>query len=277
MLIAAPQYRETLGEVGLRDDVAVREHFAQQPTFSEEPSVRIHVGTLGPDRPGAVRTFYKEYRFAKPSWRFWGRASKARREFRNLQTIIRLGVTCAEPVACGERRDVLGRLRLAFIVTRAVPDAPPMDQFLPTHCDDAGNPAHARLRRQIIDQLAEQVACIHRGGFAHNDLHWRNVLVRLEDDGQPRLVWIDCPRGGRFGLRWLGQRKMIKDLATLDRTAVTCCTLRERLRFARQYHRAAGVGMPLRDWVAAVEAYRLGRWRDAEAPITPDHPARARR
>lgn len=269
MLIVHPRYRDTLGDAGLSSGAAVRQHFAGQPLFSEEPGVRIHVGTLGPEKPGAVRVFYKEYRFAKPSWRFWGRASKARREFRNLDRIIKLGVTCADPIACGERRDVVGRLRSAFIITKAVPDAPPLDQFLPAHCADPANPAHARLRRAMIDQLAAQTARIHRGGFAHNDLHWRNVLVQLDDTGEPRLVWIDCPRGGRFYVSTLAHRKMIKDLATLDRTAVTCCTRRERLRFACRYHRAAKIGLPVRQWVEAVQTYRLRRWREAEAPITP--------
>lgn len=261
MLLVHPRYRATFEKSALHHYDDVRRHFLNQPAFSEELIVKIQTGTIGKSKAGAIQTFFKEYRFSKPTLRFWIRASKARREFENSQTIMRLGVPCAEPVACGELRDGIGRLRSAFIITQAVSEAPPMDQFVLKRCGDPHNPAHARLRRAVLEQLANQVALIHRGGFTHNDLHWRNVLVQLTSSAQPKLVWIDCPRGRRHFLPQFAGRKMIKDLATLDRNAATHCTQNERIRFAIRYTRAMGSRMPIRELLAAVERYRTKRWR----------------
>lgn len=227
----------------------------------------IHVAPLG---DGGPSVFYKEYRFARPSWRFFGRPSKARREYHNLRWLAGRGVPCAEAIACGEQRDALGRLVAAFVITAAVADALPLDRFVAERCDGWTLPAHAPLRRAMLDQLAGQVAIMHQAGFAHNDLHWRNVLASTNADGLPRLRWIDCPRGGRV---WpgLARRKRRKDLATLDRTAASLCSLRERLRFVCRYRRALGRGEPARLLAARVDGYRKRRWRDADMQHAPPH------
>ena len=261
MLLVHPKHRAPFESSALRCYDDVRRLYSKRPVFTEERVVKIQTGTIGQSGAGGIQTFYKEYRFPRPTLRFWIRASKARREFENSLTILHLGVPCAEPVACGELRDGIGRLRSAFIITEAVSGAPPMDQFVPERCGDPHNPAHARLRRAVLEQLADQVALIHRGGFTHNDLHWRNVLVQFTASAQPKLVWIDCPRGRKHVLPQLAGRKMIKDLATLDRDAARYCTRFERLRFAIRYTRSMGNRVPIRTMSAAVERYRLKRWR----------------
>src|SRR5690554_8206835 len=73
---------------------------------------------------------------------------------------------------------------------------------------------------------------MHRHGFAHNDLKWRNVLVEQGPGADIHL--IDCP-GGTF---WWGpflQRRIIKDLACLDKVAKYQLSRTQRLRFYLYY------------------------------------------
>src|SRR5262245_1871238 len=71
-----------------------------------------------PNEPD-VELVYKEY-LRDDGWRFVGRASKARREFENAIRLAELGLPAVEPIAWGEERDRLGRLRRAFVITRNI-------------------------------------------------------------------------------------------------------------------------------------------------------------
>src|SRR5262245_5932145 len=86
-------------------------------------SVLVKEQSLKPPGQPELAVFYKRYEHGSGSWRFFGRASKAKREFENYAVFARLDVPCAQRLACGEQRDALGRLRRAFIITRAIPGA----------------------------------------------------------------------------------------------------------------------------------------------------------
>ena len=77
-----------------------------------------------------MEVYFKQYQFARPGLSFVGRRSKARCEFENYAVLARLQVPAAEAVATGELRDGWGRLRKAFIVTRAVPASSTLVEFL---------------------------------------------------------------------------------------------------------------------------------------------------
>src|SRR5258705_11339652 len=111
----APPFREGCGRLGLRRT----EHFARFFGM-EEPihlkDVRLTRGTMDlGDR--TVQVWYKQYDYPPTSWRYSLRLSKARREFQSYHAMQKLAVQSAAPVACGEQRHRLGRLRCAFIVT----------------------------------------------------------------------------------------------------------------------------------------------------------------
>jgi tRNA A-37 threonylcarbamoyl transferase component Bud32 len=103
---------------------------------------------------------------------------------------------------------------------------------------------------------------LHDGGFFHNDLYWRNILVTGDSTGNPQLFWIDCPRG-RYA-RFRRAQKRLKDLACLDRAASLFCTRAERLDFVREYLGKAALDDETRELAAAADLYRRRRWQDRE-------------
>jgi tRNA A-37 threonylcarbamoyl transferase component Bud32 len=228
--------------------------------------VRIMQHELAIENHAPLPVFIKVYDYARPTWRFLGRASKARREYDSYLVFRQLGIRCAQPVACGEVRDAIGRLQRAFIITVAVPDARMLHEYLRDRCPDRSTPDSVQNRKAITQQLAEMLARVHDAGFFHNDLHWRNVLVN-EDAGGLRpvpVVWlIDCPRGSHCRFPILRERRQLKDLATLDRGADGVCTLRERVRFVREYLRCAQRPGRAAALMRDVQAYRSRRknWR----------------
>ena len=190
-------------------------------------------------RPG----FYlKRYRYS--SWRkrirtmfrgtFFGK-HRGQAEFTALRTMRALGIAVTPPIAHGARR--IGHFVSAcFLITEEVPNA----RNLTTFARDvaAGRQHLSRSQRQaMIDGLAQQVARMHAAGFSHGQLFWRNILVRLGDDGSPEFFLLDAqpiPRWRRLGAAAAWWRR---ELANLTVSALPFTTRAERLRFLRRYLR----------------------------------------
>jgi hypothetical protein len=185
-------------------------------------SVELRQGKIGD-----VPVFYKQYDHPPASWRYLGRKSKARREFLNYQIMQRLGVRCATPAACGERRDRLGRLERAFIITVSIPDAQPLAEFVKL------NQPGREARQIIVRELADTTRRAHDGRFIHRDLWVRNVLVNWQAPDKPAVWWIDSPKGAIWKL--LTPFGKVLDLASLNKGAPAFTTRTERLRFLREY------------------------------------------
>jgi tRNA A-37 threonylcarbamoyl transferase component Bud32 len=187
--------------------------------------------TLCAGQIGDVSVFYKQYDNDPKAFRYVLRWSRARREFESYRAMQRLGVRCATPVACGEARDMLHRLRRSFCITVAIPDARPLPEFVSAHC--GWRDGSRGYRSAIISQLAQMTRTAHQGGFVHLDLWVRNVLVNWESPGRPALWWIDSPRGRvTRAFAWLG---ITMDLAALDKGGAAMFSRAERLRFMLQY------------------------------------------
>lgn len=209
-----------------------------------------------------TRVYVKRYGHRRPTWRFFGRRSKARREFENYAAFERIGLNAAQRVLCAEQRDALGRLVQAVIVTVAIDGARPLLAHVEAACPDAADPVHARARRDLSLQLGAMLRATHDAGFRHHDLHWRNILV-AERAGRPTVFWIDCPRGQQAPRLLPDRPFVLKDLATLDRVGHKACTLRERVRFLRMYlgdDAPPGAGAALAREVGRFSASRR-QWR----------------
>lgn len=259
MLQVDPRYAAAFERLGLDSCAAVAQHFA---TVLPWPRGRVAVApaSLAPSGGEPVSVFYKLYEYARPAWRFWGRWSKARCEFRNYGIFESLGIPCATRVACGEERDGWGRLRRAFIITRAVPGAVTLAEFIQRHCPSRGDPASRRLRAGLAAQLAEMTRRIHDAGFFHRDLVSRNILVTWTPPETPRLWWIDCPRG-RFVRRPLARRPhRLKDLVLLDKTGRELCARGERLAFLKEYLQRPRLDAGTRRFIGDLFAYWRRRW-----------------
>ncbi|HNQ87947.1 MAG TPA: lipopolysaccharide kinase InaA family protein [Verrucomicrobiota bacterium] len=252
-----------------RSGKAVLDHFTRghPPPWPRMLIVPPDPGPGGGDGP---RFFFKLYNHPEwdwrpwhkySRWRYWWRESKASREFRNYGNLERLGIPCAQRVAWGERRDLLGRLRWAFILTEAIPEVVTLPEFFQIQArhPDAGLRRSRRIR--VIRQLADMTRRIHAAGFFHNDLYGRNVLVRLlPAGGDPEVYWIDCPKGGYNARESRHRRLRIKDLASLDLTAMAVATRPERLRFLLEYCGERRLTPSVRHLILDVVRYRQSRW-----------------
>jgi tRNA A-37 threonylcarbamoyl transferase component Bud32 len=256
-LIVDPAFQQRFRESNLDSTGAVLRHFCAETAGRKRTAVTS--STIRFADGSSEQVFLKQYVFPSPAWSFVGRRSKARREFENYGVFRSLNIPCPLAIACGELRDGLGRLRRAFILTRAVPDARNLIEFVQARCPNRGNAAARQLRRGIIARLAPMVARIHVEGFFHNDLVWRNVLVVAGTGGTPELWWIDCPRG-RFARLGRG-RLRVKDLALLDRAAAELCSRGERLAFVKAYLGKTGLDPQTKEFARSVLAYKRRRWR----------------
>jgi hypothetical protein len=247
-LIVNPKHAELFARQGWNGFPALFTHFF--PGYVRRRKMLVKRITI-PTSEGEIDAFFKLYHHEGSGWSFWGRPSKARREFENYAVFERLGLPAAERIACGEERAASGRLQRAFIITRAVPQALEFDEFFRAAPD-------AAQRRQVLTDLADIVRRLHAARFYYYDLVWRNILVSLVVPGQPRPYLIDCPRGGfaRLGR----ERKRLRDLASLDKTASQLCSRPERLRFLLQYLGKSRLDEEARRMVHACLAYRRKRW-----------------
>ena len=213
----------------------------------------------GQGAPGEV--FVKLYHYQQPSWKFVGRQSKARREFHNYHLFAKLGIPHPQPVAYGERRDAIGRLKAAFIITQAVPCAITLAEHFASPRLQRVEASARRQRRHLLGHLARQLRHLHARGFFHYDLVWRNLLVRKSDPDKPAIFWIDCPRGSFIRLRPLRERRRLRDLGAFDKSAARQCSRGERLHFFKVYLRAgARLDGAEKRAIRKVLAYRRRRW-----------------
>jgi hypothetical protein len=208
----------------------------------------------------SVLLFFKQYNFPTPSWKFWGRSSKAKREYENYAVFDRLGIASAERVACGEQRDGLGRLKRAFIITRGISNTSTLVDFLANQPSNGAAMEAKRKRKAIIEQLAGMMRRIHDAEFFHHDLFWRNILVQTNPGEAIKVWWIDCPRGKFTHSKRLQYRHLLRDIAALDLSAETCLTPRDRIAFLKLYLGQQRLDAGAKKLIADALAYRKKHW-----------------
>jgi len=246
-LLVHPKYQPAFAALGWKNFASIVAHFLPESTRRGKVTVKpASISTSS----GDVTVFFKLYEHGG-AWNFWLRASKARREFESYEIFARLSAPSAEPMACGEERDALGRVRRAFIITRAVPGACTLIDFF------RAQPSRGE-RDLVLRELAGIVRRLHNENFFYHDLVWRNILVSRHGTGAPKIFLIDCPRGGfaRFG----SKRKQLRDLASLDKSASQFCTRSERLRFLQLYFGEQILSDKVRTLARACLDYRRTRW-----------------
>ncbi|PYI87066.1 MAG: hypothetical protein DME26_07320 [Verrucomicrobia bacterium] len=161
---------------------------------------------------------------------FFGR-SKARREFDNLAKLRAWGLDAPSPAAYGEERHARWLVR-SFLISEGVSEPLPLDVFIRDVLPGQPEPERHRLRRELIDRLADYTRRLHERGFVHHDYFWRNIL--LTGLSFEHFWLIDAHKGRRW-VSWAQQRSRAKDLATLDAPAPRFFRRPERLRFFLRY------------------------------------------
>jgi glycosyltransferase involved in cell wall biosynthesis len=175
----------------------------------------------------------------------WFRGSRARREQRSAERLIRCGF-CAPTVAAVGKKGAE-----CFIVTRAI-DGRPLAEALKS----AGS---AAARRFLITQAGIEIRRLHKNGFCHGDLRWGNIFVR--QDGS--FAYLDNERTVKYPALLPFQK--LKNLDQLNISAITAgLSTADRVRFFKAYRDTRStLNACERRFLGRVE--RRSRWRLKEA------------
>lgn len=173
-----------------------------------------------------VRYYVKRYTGAGKGLRRYVGRPRVKAEWQNLKLFQRWGIPTAPIVAYGHEREH-GSYRRGALITRELEQTEDLAQLAATQ---DGRLKDGRWVDDVGLQLANATRTMHAHRFAHNDLKWRNLLV----DPQRNLFLIDCPTGAFWWGPFL-QRRIVKDLACLDKVAKYQLTQTQRLRFYLQY------------------------------------------
>lgn len=237
------------------EDIAARETFSSLDRVFElngllvSPGEWCHVIKLCIDG----RNYYvKRYTSSRKHLRKFFGPSRANNEHRNLTFFADLGIPVPLTVAYGGQR-ILGLFRRAALITEEVPSAIDLRILARTRPDLIGN---RTWLWHLLRKLAEYVSRIHRTGFTHGDLKWRNILVT--PDEIPRVYFIDCPNGTRR-LRSVRRHFVIRDLANLDELAPQYISRSTRLRWYLWYRGRTKLTQEVKNIIYDVVSYQFSK------------------
>lgn len=222
--------------------------------------------TIGERREfGQERVYLKGAPLAiRPGWRHALRQCVLRlppprlAEYLNLSWMTERHFQCPLPLAGGALFRG-GRLRYQFLITREVPNAVGMREFL----------SGSNLGRGVVlEEFARELARLHALRFVHRDLYPRNLLVIPQVTGR-RVVFLDAWRGGER----LQSRGTEFDLGCFFLSAVALLDDTEQAEFLETYadEREAQARPVRAGWLDAVRRARDAEWRKLER-----HPHRRR-
>ncbi|HWE40834.1 MAG TPA: lipopolysaccharide kinase InaA family protein [Isosphaeraceae bacterium] len=173
--------------------------------------------------------------------RQWVRRGKGRNEAKRAVRLAALGIPTITPIALGERRKRKFLLE-NYLVTPAIPETVPLDEFVQRRLDELPEPRRGRVARALAEALGVLTARLHRHNVVHEDFHPGNLLVRLDDDDRPALAMIDLDAlRVRRKLDWPEAQA---NLALLNHYFWTRSSRSVRRRFLVAYLRARGEGPP---------------------------------
>jgi tRNA A-37 threonylcarbamoyl transferase component Bud32 len=198
------------------------------------------------------RFYVKRYHRTKGLRSMLGKA-RIRMEARNQLWFNQLGLPAAQVVAHGEDR-FLGKTLRGALVTAALDGTRDL-AWMAKHQPELFR--NRPWREEVFRQLATITRTLHRERFCHNDLKWRNLLV-TQEASKPRIYLIDCPVGQRWPV-FLLRRRVIKDLACLDKVGKHALSRTQRLRFLKSYWQVERLSPRQKTLTTAILDYFKGR------------------
>jgi tRNA A-37 threonylcarbamoyl transferase component Bud32 len=177
------------------------------------------------------KTYFVKRYFRSKGLASWFGFSRLRVEARNQHRFKEMQIPAACVVAYGEQ-SLLSKTLQGVLITEGIEN---VTELVVIAKEEPKRFQDSQWRNAIISQLADIVATLHKNQFCHNDLHWRNILIKQNEqkDG-PKIYLIDCPSGKRLWWPFLYYRKL-KDLASLDKLAPLYLTRTQRLKFYLEY------------------------------------------
>lgn len=159
------------------------------------------------------------------------RPSKARGEHERTLAVAQRGVPTLESLAIGEGP---GPAQASYLMTRTLPDATPVNEFLEQSLAALPTCAQTRLRQVFAVELGSFLARMHHAGVTHEDLHPGNLLMQFAGE-VPRLYLIDL-QAVHLGrpLSWSRSRD---NLVLFNRWFILRASRPDRLRFWCAYEK----------------------------------------
>lgn len=166
----------------------------------------------------------------------WGRFTPASIERHHLDQARALGIPVPDVVAGGESIGPWGSLQ-SFLMLAELTGCEALNETLPGLAANLPGPGFARLKHEIIEEMAVITARLHNHSLFHKDLYLCHFFLRVppEPAGGNRLTLIDFHRMSRH--RLTAPRWRWKDLAQLLYSTwdVAPISDRDRLRFWKRY------------------------------------------
>jgi heptose I phosphotransferase len=173
-----------------------------------------------------------------------GRHTPAAAEMAHLQRARRLGIAVPDVVAAGEAIGPWGRLH-SFLMVAELDGCLALNEALPCLIARLSVPEFARLKRELIAEMARITATLHGHGLYHKDLYLCHFFLDMTLPARGcRLTLIDLHRLGEH--RWTTLRWRWKDLGQLLFSTVGVAGIedRDRLRFWKHYRRRLRLRWP---------------------------------
>jgi serine/threonine protein kinase len=166
--------------------------------------------------------------------RQWVRRGKGRNEGKRSEHLATIGVPTITPVALGEQRK-RKFLFENYLVTPAISDTIPLDEFLERQLATWSEPRRSRVRRKLARAVAVMTARLHNAGLLHHDFHPGNILLRLDHSEEPELFMIDLDAMRKC--RRVTWKLARQNLALLDHYFWLRSSRTDRYRFLKTYLR----------------------------------------
>ena len=164
--------------------------------------------------------------------RQWVRRGKGRNEGKRSEHLATIGVPTITPVALGEQRK-RKFLFENYLVTPAISDTIPLDEFVERRLPDWPEPLRSRVRRKLARAVAVMTARLHNAGLLHHDFHPGNILLRLDHAEIPELFMIDLDAMRKC--RRVTWKLARQNLALLDHYFWLRSSRTDRYRFLKTY------------------------------------------
>lgn len=203
--------------------------------------------------PAGEKTYYVKRYHKTKGIRSWFGFSRVRIEAQNQLLFKQLNIPAAEVVAYGEEH-IFSRTLRGALITLAVEDTADLASTAKAPPRLIQN---RRWARQVIRQIARITRTLHDYRFCHNDLKWRNILV-TQNEKKPQVYLIDCPVGQRWPA-FLLPRRIIKDLACLDKVARYQLSRTQRLFFFKEYTQRKRLSAADKTMIRKILPYFQGR------------------